>query len=672
MCGIAGIVALGATAARPSREALLRMAGSLTHRGPDEHGLYRDNRAGLAHARLSIVDLSSGQQPLADMGEKTWIVFNGEIFNYVELREKLVALGHRFRTQSDTEVAVHAYREWGNSAFERMNGQWAIAIWDSLAGRLVLSRDRFGICPLYFCEHAGRLYFSSEVKAIFAADAALPRAFDPAGIDQTFTLWTVVPPQGVFKGIQELKPGHVRVYEDGTVREQAFWKPSYPEAFDERNEFAGSLDDAVDKVREALQTATALRIEQADVPVGCYLSGGLDSSLVAALASRIAGGRFQTFSLRFADAEYDETRYQRLVAAVTGSEHHEVVVSRSDIADAFPDVIYHAERPILRTAPAPLLLLSRLVRKHGIKVVLTGEGADEMFAGYDLFREGKVRRFWGRQPSSTRRARLLERLYPYLTRSPVQQQAMARQFFGHDIQAHDEPGFAHDTRWRTTSALKRLLSADMKAMTEPNSAAAEFLARLPAEFSRWGSLAQDQYIEIQTLMSGYLLSSQGDRMLMGNSVEGRFPFLDDDVVKLANSLPAEYKLRVLDEKHVLKRVAEPMLPREVVARKKQPYRAPNAQCFVGHNAPAYVREALSEKALREANVFDPEPVARLLGKCQARATDQDLSNSDNMALVGVLSTQLLHQQFIARRPGSTREIPLSVDVDYQVREEVLA
>ncbi|MGX8012885.1 asparagine synthase (glutamine-hydrolyzing) [Mesorhizobium sp. ORM8.1] len=670
MCGIAGIVALDAAAARPSREALLRMAGSLAHRGPDEHGLYRDKRAGLAHARLSIVDLSSGQQPLTDTDGRTWIVFNGEIFNYLELREKLVALGHHFRTRSDTEVVVHAYREWGDSAFERMNGQWAIAIWDSLAGRLVLSRDRFGICPLHFCEHGGRLYFSSEVKAIFAADTALPRAFDPAGLDQTFTLWTVVSPQGVFKGIRELKPGHVRVYENDTVRERAFWKPSYPE--DEQCEFAGSLDDAVDRVRETLQSATALRIEQADVPVGCYLSGGLDSSLVAILARRIAGDRFRTFSLRFADAEYDETRYQRLVASETGSEHHEVTVSRSDIADVFPEVIYHTERPILRTAPAPLFLLSRLVREHGIKVVLTGEGADEVFGGYDLFREGKIRRFWGRQPSSTRRARLLERLYPYLTRSPVHQQAMARQFFGRDIEAYDAPGFAHDTRWRTTSAVKRLFSTDMRGNTESSNAVSELLARLPVEFSRWGSLAQDQFIEIQTLMSGYLLSSQGDRMLMGNSVEGRFPFLDDDVVKLANSLPADYKLRVLDEKHVLKRVAKPILPPEVVARKKQPYRAPNAQCFFGDNAPAYVREALSESALREANVFDPKSVERLLGKCRARPGDQDLSNSDNMALVGVLSTQLLHQQFIASRPDGARKIRLSVDVDYEVREEVLA
>jgi asparagine synthase (glutamine-hydrolysing) len=319
-----------------------------------------------------------------------------------------------------------------------------------------------------------------------------------------------------------------------------------------------------------------------------------------------------------------------------------------------------------------LFLLSKLVRERGIKVVLTGEGADEMFAGYDLFREGKIRRFWGHQPASARRARLLERLYPYLSRSPVQRQAMARQFFGRDIQDHYVPGFAHDTRWRTTSAVKRVFSADMRAATERRNAVSELLARLPAEFSRWGSLAQDQYLEIQTLMSGYLLSSQGDRMLMAHSVEGRFPFLDDELVTLANSLPAAYKLRVLDEKHVLKRVAGPIVPPEVVARKKQPYRAPNALCFIADDAPAYVREALSETALREAKVFDPKSVAGLLGKCQARAGYGDLSNSDNMALVGVLSTQLLYQQFVASRPSGARAVELNVDVDREHREEVLA
>jgi asparagine synthase (glutamine-hydrolysing) len=240
---------------------------------------------------------------------------------------------------------------------------------------------------------------------------------------------------------------------------------------------------------------------------------------------------------------------------------------------------------------------------------------------------------------------------------------MARQFFGRNLSAHGRPGFAHDTRWSTTGAVKRLFAGEIRAATTGRDAAAELVAGLPPEFSRWGSLAQDQHIEIQTLLSGYLLSSQGDRMLLGNSVEGRFPFLDDEVVRLANALPAAYKLRVLDEKHILKRVAAPLVPAEIVHRKKQPYRAPDAACFVGEDAPDYVGEMLSEAAVRDAGVFDPRQVSSLFFKCRGRS-DGDMSNSDNMALVGVLSTQLLHAQFIASRPGGTPAARLSVDVDH--------
>jgi asparagine synthase (glutamine-hydrolysing) len=668
MCGIAGIVALNANAPGPSRNALLRMVGALAHRGPEEQGLYRDQRAGLAHARLSIIDIAGGQQPLADPDGPSWIVFNGEIFNYVELRELLIRLGHRFRTRSDTEVVIQAYRAWGEAAFERMNGQWAVGIWDASARRLVLSRDRTGICPLYVCNHQGQLYFASEIKAIFAANPAIPREIDPAGIDQTFTFWSTVPPQTVFQGITEIEPGHVRSYIRGEVRDRAFWAPRYPPRSD-RHSISSSAcnDDVINAVRDALERATALRVVRSDVPVGSYLSGGLDSSLVAAFGSRCAGRRFQTFSVRFADAEYDETPYQRLMARTIASEHHELMVTRQDIAEAFSKVIYHTERPILRTAPVPLFLLSKFVRERGIKVVLTGEGADEIFAGYDLFREGKIRRFWGRNPASMRRAALLKRLYPYISRSPVHTQAISLKFFGHGISDVDMPGFAHQTRWRSTSTIKRLLSSDMRDACSRRNPVTELLDDLPADFSRWTPLAQDQYLESKTLLAGYLLSSQGDRMLMAHSVEGRFPFLDNDVVELANSLPDACKLRILDEKHVLKRVTQSQVPHEIVKRKKQPYRTPNALCFVGPDSPPYVDEVLSDASIRAANIFDPTAIERLRSKCRAHAQtgDGDLSNFDNMALVGVLSTQLLFQQFVADRPEGRHRLRLSVDVDRQ-------
>jgi asparagine synthase (glutamine-hydrolysing) len=663
MCGIAGIVAIEASAPAPSRAALSRMVDVVGYRGPDEFGVYRDDRAGLAHARLSIIDLATGQQPMADATESHWIVFNGEVFNYVELREELRALGHEFRTTSDTEVVLQAYCAWGEAAFARMNGQWALAIWSPIQRRLVLSRDPMGICPLHYCIHGGLLHFASEVKSLFAGNPGIPRAFDAVGLLQTFTFWSVVPPRNVFEGVSELEPGHVRTYRDGTVTDRAFWAHTYPQRGSSGQGFKGTLDDAVHAVRHALERATALRMLRADVPVGSYLSGGLDSSLVAALGRQYAGNRFRTFSLRFDDSEYDETAFQRTMVERLQSDHEEVVVSRQDIAAVFPEVVLHAERPILRTAPAPMFLLSRLVRRHGIKVVLTGEGADEMFAGYDLFREGKVRRFWARQPGSAWRPRLLERLYPYLARSPVSQQAMARQFFGRDLAAHRAAGFAHGPRWQTTGALQRLFSTDLRQRCAGTDVVARLISAMPADFRGWTTLAQDQHVEIRTLLHGYLLSSQGDRMQLGNSVEGRFPFLDRDVVALADSLPAAYKLRALDEKHVVKRAAAGLVPESILARKKQPYRAPDALAFSGNSAPHYLDEVLSEQSLRQAGVFQPEPVLQLLGKCRSKGADARFSNTDNMAFVGILSTQLLYRQMIAGPAQGNPNLRFSTDVD---------
>jgi asparagine synthase (glutamine-hydrolysing) len=661
VCGIAGSVALGSTTPPPDRSDLEAMVAALRHRGPDESGLYRDHRVALGHARLSIIDLATGQQPLAGEDDRVWVVFNGEIYNYLELREELIALGHVFRTRSDTEVIVHAWEQWSDGAFARFNGQFAIALWDSVDETLVLARDPMGVRPLYLCQHGGRLWFASEVKAIFAGAPSLPRRLDPAGLAEVFTFWTSVAPQGVFDGITELEPGHVRTVRAGQVTDRAFWEPRYPgggaAAFD------GSVEDASRAVLEALEASVHLRMLRADVPVGSYLSGGLDSSLVAALGLLAKGARFSTFSIRFEDAEYDETPFQRLMAAHLGSDHHEVLVTRRAIADAFPAVVAHAERPLLRTAPAPLFLLSELVRQSGIKVVLTGEGADELFAGYDLFREGKVRRFWGRQPDSTLRPQLMRRLYPYLSRSPVAQQAMAEQYFGRDREAWADAGFAHQPRWRGTAALQRLFTPDLRRQLAGADVTRRLLSGLPPEFARWHPLAQDQYLEIRTLLSGYLLSSQGDRMLMAHSVEGRFPFLDPHLVELANTLPAAYKLRSLDEKHVLKRAAAGLVPEAILRRPKQPYRAPDALAFIGDDRPGWVDEVVSPGNISLAGVFDPVAVESLWQKCRTNAGRAQLSNADNMALVGVLSTGLLVEQLVRRGPGRQLGVEFQTAVD---------
>jgi asparagine synthase (glutamine-hydrolysing) len=648
MCGIAGALALRDGVEPLPAGDLLAMVEALRHRGPDERGVYRDRHAALGHSRLSVIDLSGGQQPLSNEDGTLWIVFNGEIFNYLELRDELMARGHRFRTRSDTEVVVHAWEEWGPGALSRFNGQWALALWDSARRELVLSRDRLGVRPLYLCEHAGRLWFASEVKALFAGDEAMPRALDPVGLAETFTFWTAVAPQTVFRGIRELEPGHVLTVSRTGREDRPYWAPRYPSGAE--GQFEGTLADAVARVRAALAEAARLRLLRADVPVGCYLSGGLDSSLIAALAREAHGDRLHTFSIRFEDAEFDETFWQRAAAERIGSDHHEILVRRADIADVFPDVVLHAERPLLRAAPAPLFLLSRLTREVGIKVVLTGEGADELFAGYDLFREGKVRRFWGRAPESACRPRLLERLYPYLERSPVAQRAMAREFFGLERESWAEPGFAHGPRWRSAAALQRLFTPALRAEAARGDVVARLIASLPPEFRRWSSLAQDQYLEARTLLAGYILASQGDRMLMAHSIEGRFPFLDANVVELANALPARFKLQGLDEKHVLKGAARGLVPEAILRRPKQPFRAPDARSFTGPGAPDWIGDVLSRGAIADAGVFDPVAVERLRRKCEAASDAAPPSNADNMALVGVLSTGLLHEQLVRRRP----------------------
>lgn len=650
MCGIAGVVNL-VDRPPPDPRLLVRMTSALGHRGPDGKGIYRDAEAGLAHARLSIIDVEGGGQPLTNEIGSAWITFNGEVYNYVELRPELESRGHRFRTVSDTEVVLHAWEEWGDRCVERFNGQFAFAIWDRPTRTLFLARDRLGVRPLHWCEHDGRLWFASEAKALFA-EPTLPRELDPEGLDQVFTFWTTVAPTTAFLGVHEMPPATtltVGLASPGVPRrsERRYWTPAFPPA---GSPFPLSLGDAASELRARLEKAARLRMLRSDVPVGSYLSGGLDSSVVAALGRRAKAGWFRTFSVRFADAEFDETPWQKEMVAHLDSDHDEVVCTRGDIAREFPSVVFHAERPLLRTAAAPLFILSRLVRSRGFKVVLTGEGADEVLGGYDLFREAKVRAFWARQPRSTIRPRLLERLYPYLARSPTASRAFAQRFFAAGLEHPDRPEFSHEPRWRSAAALKRLFSGEMLERVSAYDAVAKLVGGMPAESSSWEPLARAQYLEIVTLLSGHLLSSQGDRMAMAHSVEGRFPFLDPDVVDFCNSLPACYKLRVLDEKHVLKHAAKSLLPESILKRPKQPYRAPDAASFADPGEADWIEGVLDPVLLRAARIFDPPSVRRLAEKCRRRGESGPLSNADNMALVGVLSTQILWDRFVRRRP----------------------
>jgi len=374
-----------------------------------------------------------------------------------------------------------------------------------------------------------------------------------------------------------------------------------------------------------------------------------DSSAITSLILRFFDNRLKTFSVSFEDAAFDESFHQRAVVRHLDTEHEEVLCTGDEIGRLFPDVIWHTETPILRTAPAPLYILSGLVRRSGYKVVLTGEGADEMLCGYNIFKESKVRRLWAREPDSKLRPLLLRRLYPYLARSPDRAEAYMQRFFAKGLQDTDLPHYSHYIRWENTKVLRRLFSRELRSEIEDYDPVDEYIGRLPEEFHRWDPMAKAQFIEITLFMSEYLLCSQGDRMAMANSVEGRFPFLDHRVVEYCSSLPPRLKLLGLHEKHILKEAMKDHLPASTIERPKQPYRAPIHHSFIRsgkHDSQIdYVEDLLSPAAIASTGYFQPGGIERLVKKCKA---SQEISERDNMALAGVLSTQLIDHLFVRK------------------------
>lgn len=636
MCGIAGIHGPRDC----PQEVLMRMVASLSHRGPDEHGIHVSDGTGLGHARLSIIDVASGQQPMLSADGNVCVTFNGEVFNYVELREAMMRRGHRFRTESDTEVLLKLYEEKGADCVVDFNGDFAFAIWDKRAKRLMLARDRMGVRPLFYAHHHGQLYFASEVKALLAVPG-ISAELDPFALDQIFTFWFPLAPRTPFKGIFELPPAHVLIVQDGRTTVRRYWTLQFggAEAIDRRDE-----SETCDELRELLFDATRIRL-RSDVPVGAYLSGGLDSSIIAALTRQIKADKLRTFSVTFEADEYDESAFQRQMADALGTEHESVACSAADVGRMFPAVIAATERPILRTAPAPLLRLSALVREKGFKVVLTGEGADEIFAGYDIMKEAKIRRFCAAEPNSVRRPLLLQRLYPYLPRLKEQSQKYLEAFFRTRAEEVADPLFSHLPRFRNTARAKLFFSDELCEQLDGYDAMDELRGTLPAEFGRWHPLAQAQYLETAYLLPGYILSSQGDRVAMANSVEARFPFLDHRVVEFAARIAPRSKMKVLREKHILRQAMRDILPSAIGNRPKQPYRAPDAVSFAGATAPAYIGTSLSEDAITNAGYFNHQAVARLRKKCSAAA---NVGFRDNVAFVGILSTQLWHEAFVKR------------------------
>lgn len=643
-----------------SPDEIVAMLARIGHRGPDEAGYYRDTRCTLGMVRLSILDLSSGQQPMATPSQRYWCVFNGEIYNYLELRAELQARhGMRFTTDSDTEVLLRAYEAWGIACLSRLNGAFAFAIYDRDTGRLVLARDRFGKRPLFWTKTAGRVLFSSEIKGFLGcSDVSL--APDPAQIATILGCWTPAPGQTGWAGIDTLPAGGWMEFAPGGNIQLGRYATL---DFTAKQSFA-SMAAAAAAVRDALVRAVTIRM-RSDVPVGLYLSGGLDSSILAAILSTLpSDGPSSSYSIEFEDEGLDETPFQQLASQRFGTRHTTVRATHADICAAFPQAVYHAEIPVFRSAFVPMFLLSQRVKGDGIKTILSGEGADEVFLGYDLFRETMLRQAWAGLDVETRKARVA-RLNPYLKHF-----ADAPGMIGLYDQFATErlPGlFSHEIRYQNGNLSLRLLADRSLA----GQALQPLIAATQADdgFAALSAVEKAQWLEFNTLLPGYLLSSQGERMGMAHGVENRCPFLDPGVVGMAGSVNLKHD-DGWTEKAVLK-AAFPELPIEIRTRHKHPYRAADSKSFV-QERPDYLELVLSAQELGRSGLIDPRFAERLVAKVMTQPADR-ISVAENQAFVSLLSFQMLHRQYVGRETlPAVSEPDLRARLKVRVEERLAA
>lgn len=585
MCGIAGYMDLRGDG-RIESERLAAMTSMLTHRGPDAAGYHVEPNLGLGFRRLRIVDLTTdGDQPLYNEDGSLALICNGEIFNEPELRRELSGKGHVFRSRSDVEVILHLYEEHGVKLLDRLNGQFAFALYDLRRRRLLLARDPFGVNPLYFATVDGLLFFASEIKALLR-HPAVPRRIDLVGLDQILSLPGPVSPRTLFEGIESLKSGHYLLVEDGRATLREYWDLDYPQDGDGGGSNL-SEEQHVEALGEALRTSVRRRL-RADVPVGVFLSGGLDSSLIAALAMETAPeSASRSFSVTFRDTEIDESRFQRLMARRLGTRHHEILVDGEAIAARLRHMVYHCECPVKETYNTCALALAESVRAAGVTVVLAGEGSDELFGGYPGYRFDAFGRP-GRSDDELAEALeedLRERVW-----------GDRRIFYEKDQAAFRE------IKKALYSPQVRERFRQVDCLEHPLVERGRLRNRHP--------LHQRSYLDFKLRLADHLLSEHGDRMVMAHAVEARYPFLDVELVDVARRMPPDLKIKGFVEKYPVKRMAETVLPRSIIDREKFGFRAPGSALLLQSGC-EWAHDLLSPDLIRRQGVFEPGLVESL-------------------------------------------------------------
>lgn len=640
MCGIVGAFSFASVL---DGNDITLMADALWHRGPDHTGFYRDDYVNLGSTRLSFNDVENGNQPIYNEDNSVVTVLNGEIYNFIALRNELLKTGHIFKTNTDTEVLVHLYEEYGTSLLSKLEGQFAFAIFDKNKMEIFLARDRVGICPLYYYVTDDTFYFSSEIKS-FSKLAGFHPEPDFIGLMQSLKYWTTIAPRTVFSNVKSLPVAHkMVVHRNGNKVVDRYHQLS---DYKDPNFHVDSVESLKERVREALYESTKRRMfSDTNVKIGAYVSGGVDSAIVSHLVDKIGMNDFTTFSLAFEDKQCDESRYQNDCVLNLHSDHIELRVNHNDIVAAFPKTIQHTEAPIFRTAPVPMYLLSQKVNQHGHKAVLTGEGADEIFFGYDVFKEVMVRRFWANQPRSSIRPQKLKDVFYHIEdyKNPVAFEFL-KGFYTKSLESFESPSYSLLPQWQNGGGLFSFFNkaAISSCISEKNETFdLELFSLMPSDLSSLSDLKKCQSLQMELLLSGYLLSSQGDRILSANSVEGRFPFLDENVIALAYNIPDTLKLYGLNEKYILREAFKGRIPESIRTRRKFGYRAPEAKVFFLEQEIPYVDYLLSDELIELFGIFDPKMVGLLVNKFKSHGDISKFSMRDNLAMTFILSTQMV-------------------------------
>ena len=650
MCGIAGVMDLAGR--RPVPEGVVRrMARAIIHRGPDEEGFLIRPGLALASRRLSIVGLADGQQPVSNEDQNVFAVFNGELFDYVEQRAELMVRGHRLRTHCDTEIIPHLWEESSERMFERLRGQFAIALYDARRHQLTLGRDRFGICPLYWTRQGDWLLFASEIKGLLAS-GMVPAKADLRGLDQVFTFAAMPGPLTCFDGVRMLLPAHylqITPVEDGgaatVVAERCYWRMDFPDQGDE--DPRTDPRQLADELEDLLLKAVARRL-RADVPVGAYLSGGLDSSMIVAMACRLKGPAINTYTIRVDDPALDELGAANLSARHIGTKPPVVQDFRaSDALAMYPELIQAAEAPVIDTSCAALLLLARRVQAFGQKVVLTGEGADEWLAGYPWYKIAKLFDMLDLIPGM-RLSNLARRAYLRLYQVPQ---------YPAGFRADLEKSVGGPNAWIDSYGVLalsklRFYAAPMREVLD-HSKPWDDLGLDPERARRWHPLNRGLWVGARVTLAGHLLQAKGDRVAMHSSVEARYPFLDEAVFDFTAMLHPSWKLHGFRDKHLLRLVAERWLPPAISRRQKVIFRAP-LDSFHLDPEPPFVADLLSEESLSRTGYFDVAAVHHWRKAYRGMRPGSLPRLSIEMGLVAVVATQLWHHTFLGE---SLADIP---------------